>query len=173
MRSRGADQSAKHVLWCRENLSPPCKFVTCTTYPHLPFEDNYFDFIFAGSVFTHVGDLEDAWLMELRRICRPRGKLYLTVADEHTVEVVMSSPPGHWLHDTSRRRQLLDLENRYHFVDSGYEMMVTAWTPGNSQVFHSRHYIEKHWGSYFDILAIVPEAYGYQSAVVLSKPAPR
>ncbi len=169
----GVDQSAKHVLWCQQNLSPPCKFVTCTTFPHLPFEDNYFDFIFAGSVFTHIGDLEDAWLMELRRITRPQGKLYITVADERTVEIFMSSQPGDWLYDTPMRHQLLDFDREHHFVGSGYQLITIGWAPGNGQVLHGRRYIEKQWGAYFDILAVVPEAYDYQTAVIMCKPESR
>ena len=165
----GVDQSAPHVLWCQQNLSPPCKFVTTTTFPHLPFEDNYFDFIYAGSVFTHIGDLEDTWLMELRRITRPRGTLFITVSDNHTIDLFMSSPPGHWLHNTSLRQQLLEFENSHHFLESGYQMIMTMWQPGNAQILHDRQYIRERWSCYFEILSIVPEAYGYQTAIVMRK----
>src|SRR5262245_11425413 len=57
----GVDISAKHITWCQQHLSPPFVFATITTSPHLPFEDNYFDLIFCGSVFTHISDLADAW----------------------------------------------------------------------------------------------------------------
>ncbi|MGH7846169.1 MAG: class I SAM-dependent methyltransferase, partial [Candidatus Binatia bacterium] len=43
----GVDVSAKHISWCRQNLSPPFHFVSSTTFPYLPFEDHYFDFIYA------------------------------------------------------------------------------------------------------------------------------
>jgi ubiquinone/menaquinone biosynthesis C-methylase UbiE len=165
----GVDQSAPHVLWCRQNLSPACKFVATTTLPHLPFEDNYFDFIYASSVFTHIGDLEDAWLMELRRITRPRGTLFITVADDHTVEILMSSPPGHWLHNSAIRQQLVEFENSHHFLESGYQMIMTMWAPGNAQIIHDRQYIEKHWSCYFEILSIAPVANGYQTAIVMRK----
>jgi ubiquinone/menaquinone biosynthesis C-methylase UbiE len=67
----GVDISAHHIIWCQEQLSPPFNFVTVTTMPHLPFEDGYFDLIYCGSVFTHISDLADAWLLELKRIMRP------------------------------------------------------------------------------------------------------
>src|SRR5438270_7265769 len=48
----GADIQAEHIIWCQQHLSPPFRFVTVTTAPHLPFEDRYFDLIYCGSVFT-------------------------------------------------------------------------------------------------------------------------
>jgi SAM-dependent methyltransferase len=90
----GVDISARHIMWCQQKLSPPFKFATTTTFPHLPFEDNFFDFVYAGSVFTHIADLGDTWLLELKRIVRPGGKLYLTVHDNHTMEVIMD--PKKW-----------------------------------------------------------------------------
>jgi ubiquinone/menaquinone biosynthesis C-methylase UbiE len=70
----GVDISAEHIIWCQQRLSPPFNFATITTAPHLPFEDRYFDLIFAGSVFTHIADLADAWLLELKRIVKPGGE---------------------------------------------------------------------------------------------------
>ena len=43
----------------------------CTAFPHLPFEDNTFTLIYAGSVFTHILQLMDAWVMEFPRILKP------------------------------------------------------------------------------------------------------
>src|SRR5581483_3033002 len=42
----GVDIKAKHIAWCQQNLSPPLRFPTTTTMPHLPFEDNYFDLVY-------------------------------------------------------------------------------------------------------------------------------
>jgi ubiquinone/menaquinone biosynthesis C-methylase UbiE len=143
--------------------------VTSTTFPHLPFEDNSFDLIYAGSVFTHISDLEDTWLMELRRITRPRGYLYITIHDNHTINLLLSSPPGHWLHDTQIRRELLAFEKQYRFLENGFCMFFTSREPGNSQVYHDRGYIREAWGRYFEIVSFTAEAYGYQTAVTLRK----
>jgi ubiquinone/menaquinone biosynthesis C-methylase UbiE len=165
----GVDQSGPHIVWCQQYLSPPINFLTSTTYPHLPFEDNYFDLILSGSVFTHIGDLEDAWLMELRRITKPHGFLYVTVADNHTLEILRTSPPGHWLHDSMIRQQLLDFENQFDIKDQDFQLFVTKRAAGNSQVFHNQRYIQEHWGQYLKILSLIPEAYGYQTAVIMQK----
>jgi SAM-dependent methyltransferase len=88
----GIDVSAEHILWCQQHLTPPFIFSTITTAPHVPFEDGYFDLIYAGSVFTHIADLADAWFLELKRITRPGGRLYITVHDQHTIDLIINRP---------------------------------------------------------------------------------
>ncbi|MBK8552988.1 MAG: class I SAM-dependent methyltransferase [Ignavibacteria bacterium] len=53
----GSDISSEHIIWANNYLKPPFNFITNTVIPHLPFEDKYFDLIYAGSVFTHIDDL--------------------------------------------------------------------------------------------------------------------
>ena len=63
--------------------------------PHLPFPDRYFDCVTAYSVFTHMYDDDTAWLLELRRIIKPGGALYITLHDDETwrlIAVHLSSP---------------------------------------------------------------------------------
>ena len=72
----GVDISARHIFWCKRHLSPPFRFATTTTIPHLPFRDGQFSLVFAGSVFTHIDDLADAWLAEVRRVIKPGGAAY-------------------------------------------------------------------------------------------------
>jgi SAM-dependent methyltransferase len=88
----GVDVQAEKVLWAMENLSPPFRFATTTTIPHLPFPDGHFDLIFAGSVFTHLGELHVAWMAELRRILAPGGLIYVTVHDEESVRILLEEP---------------------------------------------------------------------------------
>jgi ubiquinone/menaquinone biosynthesis C-methylase UbiE len=164
----GVDIRATHVVWCQQHLSPPFKFVTTTSFPHLPFADSYFDLIYAGSVFTHIDDLSDAWLLELKRIVRPGGRLYLTVHDKHTIDIIYRT-----------RRGLLPVLQRFdeecHFSTIDFAMFSVGRTPGagdrkgQAQVFYDIDYLRKHWGNYLKVLSVTPEAYGYQTAVVLEK----
>jgi ubiquinone/menaquinone biosynthesis C-methylase UbiE len=165
----GVDIFAATILWCQQHLGEWFRFLTSTTSPHLPFEDGYFNFIYAGSVFTHIGDLEDAWLMELRRILKPGGLMYLTMHDNRTIDVILSSPPGHLLHDTSIRKQLIALDAELQFTTQGYKIFMTSRAPGNTQVFHDKDYIQQHWGRYLTVRGFYPETYGYQAAVTLGK----
>ena len=59
----GVDFAAAATMWCEENLSPPLHFATTTVVPHLPFKDEYFDLVYAGSVFTHIDELTFAGLL--------------------------------------------------------------------------------------------------------------
>jgi SAM-dependent methyltransferase len=166
----GVDIRAEHILWCQRNLSPPFRFATTTTYPHLPFEDNFFSFIYACSVFTHIGDLEDSWLLELRRVLRPGGRLFATVSDNHAIDVVVSSPPGHWLHTFPFRHKILEVDSRYDILKSGFDMVsVNLGEPGNALVLHDREFLCRRWGQFLKIHSIHPEAHGYQTAIVMVK----
>jgi ubiquinone/menaquinone biosynthesis C-methylase UbiE len=165
----GVDIDAERILWCQEHLSPPLRFITTTTFPHLPFEDNYFNIIYAGSVFTHISDLAEAWLMELRRILRPNGRCYITIRDNHSIELILSCPPDHWLYNTPMRHQLLAFEKEKHFSASGFSIFVTSRDPGHTEVFYDIDFLRKNWECFFKIISINPEAYGYQTAVTLGK----
>jgi ubiquinone/menaquinone biosynthesis C-methylase UbiE len=84
----GTDISAEHIVWCMQYLTPPFHFLVNTTLPHVPFEDRYFDVVYAGSVFTHIDDLAQMWFLELRRVLRARGKLYVTIHDRHSIQLL-------------------------------------------------------------------------------------
>src|SRR5262245_17087563 len=84
----GVDIQAEHILWCKHHLQPPFHFAVTTIVPHLPFEDRFFDLIYAGSVFTHIDDLVDSWLLELRRLMKPGGRLYVTIHDNTSASML-------------------------------------------------------------------------------------
>ena len=69
----GTDRDADCMAWAKENLSPPFEFVTCSSLPHLPFEDRYFRLLWGMSVFTHIDLMFDTWMMEVRRVLEPGG----------------------------------------------------------------------------------------------------
>ena len=164
----GVDINATQIVWCQQHISPPFKFATTTSFPHLPFGDSYFDLIYAGSVFTHIDDLSEAWLLELKRIVRPGGRLYLTVHDRHTIDIIYATKPS--LYPLLQR-----FEEESHFTATDFAMFSIGRTPGagdrreQAQVFYDIEYLRKHWGNYLTILSVTPEAYGYQTAVVLEK----
>jgi SAM-dependent methyltransferase len=163
----GVDINGTHITWCQQNLSPPFKFVTTTSFPHLPFEDGYFDLVYAGSVFTHIVDLAEAWLMELKRIVRPGGKLYLTVSDRNTLRIMND--------DEDWKSKLQHADKELHFTVSGFSMFTINRTPGaggrniEAQVFYDVDHLRTHWGHYLKVVSITPGAYGFQTAVLLEK----
>ena len=161
----GTDISAEHILWCKRHLQPPFHFATTTKVPHLPFEDRSFRLIYCGSVFTHIDDLADAWLLELRRILATDGRLYLTIHDEHTIEL--------W--DNDRRYMpwwlALVLARKTYRESKGSSDMFTIGRGHNSQVFYNRDYFLRTLDSMFDVVSVTPEAYFAQTGVLVKRKA--
>ena len=158
----GVDISAEHIRWCIDHLSPTIHFATTTRVPHLPFEDGSFDLVFCGSVFTHIEDLQEAWLLELGRILRPSGKLYVTIHDENTVRILDGPMRDYWL-ARKLREQPIYRANKDHF------RMIVVSRGVSPQVFYHSSYFRSIVPPLFRWASHEPEAYGYQSAVVLER----
>jgi ubiquinone/menaquinone biosynthesis C-methylase UbiE len=160
----GADIDAKYIVWCSQNLTPPFHFVTTGTSAHLPFEDRYFDLIFAGSVFTHVDDFAQAWFLELRRVIKPGGVLYVTIHDKHTIDLLGSSfrdaPLAHRLRADSQASQ---------WATSDFAKF-TIGRATDSQVFYDVDHLCKSLEPFYKVLSVEEEAYyGKQTAVMLER----
>jgi SAM-dependent methyltransferase len=162
----GVDVRAEHISWCNQALSPPLHFATTTLIPHLPFEDRYFDLITAGSVFSHIDDMADAWLLELKRILAPGGRLVLTIHDNNTIQI-LDGP---------------DKDDYFAKLLSGYAPyqqakhtagMISVERGLYSQVFYDLDFFREKASSIFEVGSITPGAYGRQTALVLRRPQPR
>jgi len=79
----GCATSTQLIAWIDQYFNRPIRAFQNRIQPSLPLEDGYFDLVSAFSVFTHLDQDEMPWLLELRRILRPGGYLYLTVLDEN------------------------------------------------------------------------------------------
>ncbi|HWS56165.1 MAG TPA: methyltransferase domain-containing protein [Pyrinomonadaceae bacterium] len=159
----GTDISAEHIYWCKQHLSPPFYFATTTKVPHLPFEDGSFRLIYCGSLFTHIDDLADAWLLELRRILAPDGRLYLTIHDNHTIELFESGR-----YDSTELIRLVRSAEIYRESKDSFGMF-TIGRDNESQVFYDTDYFSKTVRPMFDIISVTPEAYFYQTAFLLKR----
>ena len=160
----GTDINADYVTWCQQHLSPPFHFALTTTLPHLPFEDRYFDYIYAGSVFTHLDDLATAWMLELRRILSPGGRMYITIHDENTLALLSNEYKDHPSARAFRRRENFDA---YTQCDFG---MFSLGRRTNSQVFYNSEYFRKWVASLnLKVVSVTPGMYRYQTGVVLQR----
>ena len=167
----GVDINGSQMVWCQRHLSPPFKFATTTSFPHLPFEEGSFDLIYSFSVFTHICDLAEAWLLELRRILRRGGVLYLTIHDNHTIDLLYKKNRGFLF------EQLRDAEKLLAFKDCDFAMFTCNRVPGGgiehegrqAQVFYDIDYLCQHWGNYLKVVSATQEAYVHQTAIVLQK----
>lgn len=156
----GTDLDERCIVWARENLSPPFRFVTCTAYPHLPFEDNFFTHIYGISIFTHGLHLADAWLMELRRILKPGGHLMVTVHTEASLDEFKHGfwPP--WLERDA------DLEA----IRGADLSSISQGSWDTTFSFYREEWLRAQWSRFLDIVEVRP---GYvphaQTAVLMRK----
>jgi ubiquinone/menaquinone biosynthesis C-methylase UbiE len=158
----GVDVSADHIRWCIDNVTPLINFATTTVVPHLPFPDEFFDLIYSGSVFTHIEDIQETWLLELGRILRPGGRLYVTIHDEDTVTKL----DGEYKHGKLARmmnEQPVYVKNKQNFN------MIVVWRGSGSQVFYKSDYFRGIVPPIFGWRSRTAGAYDYQSAVVLER----
>ncbi len=170
----GADINLRNVEWARLFLPKNIKVFHNTILPQLPIEDNSLALVTAFSVFTHIDDMEFAWLAEIRRILKPGGFFYVTIHSQKTWESMKAGVP---VYDAliTMRDSIHDYNVTAAFLSSPMpdEKTVLSWDTAdsyNSNVFHHTGYIEREWGRLFDIVEIMPRFSGYQDVVLLRKP---
>lgn len=170
----GCDFAPANVEWTRRYLSPDIKFILNFDLPHLPFSDRYFDIVTAFSVFTHIDQLEESWLLELRRITRPDGLLYITIQNDET-----------WLSMQNRSEFMAHFEKANQF-DSTIHVSPEIFSSPiplprivfrmskdptyNCNVWFSSDYVMDRWSRFFKIHRIVPCAHNRFQSVVLMSP---
>jgi len=72
------DPNESAIEWAHSNL-PEINFTVSPLTPPLSYEDEFFDFVYAISVWTHFGGRAAlSWLAEVRRVLRPGGVLVIT-----------------------------------------------------------------------------------------------
>jgi SAM-dependent methyltransferase len=159
------DTNTAHVDLVRHCLENRVKAFHNVREPHLPLPDGYLDVVCAFSVFTHIYEFDIAWLLELRRVVRPGGKLYLTIHDEHTWWILKDI----FLADLCFSNE--DFRNYREANHALSERVVHFYNDENNyncNVFTPQHYIESAWKPHFVEYAHYRLAHDHQSAVVLT-----
>lgn len=74
----GTDYNPELIRWCERHLRF-AKFQVNGPVPPLGYPSNFFDLIYALSVFTHLDEAgQFAWMDELRRVAKPGGYVVIT-----------------------------------------------------------------------------------------------
>ena len=84
----GSDYNPKTIEWCKKNI-PDIHFSKNNLQPPLSFENDFFDIIYATSVFTHLSEeMHYAWLAELHRISKKNGIIFLTTHGDNCKSIL-------------------------------------------------------------------------------------
>ncbi|MDB4805125.1 methyltransferase domain-containing protein [bacterium] len=140
----GCDIQARCIEWIRHHFHEYFNVISCSTIPHLQYQDNTFDVIYGFSVFTHIKYQWDAWLMELRRVLKPGGLLIQTIHTETAWDTYYRSRDEEWVKSSHTPRVY---ETPVMDVDYLYYGDVS-----HSQIFWKKQIAVKFWGRYFEVL---------------------
>jgi SAM-dependent methyltransferase len=100
-RIAGCDIDARLVHWLNRNLDFMEAKVSRVN-PPIPFASGEFEAIISISIFTHLTESsQDQFLAELHRVCRPGGRLFLTVHGQRALTRAENEP---------RIRTMLDID---------------------------------------------------------------
>lgn len=156
----GCDPSAASINWMKANLAPTFRVFLSLFRPPLPLAENSFDLVYGFSVFTHISDLVDPWLMELRRVTRPNGTVIVTVHDEHAWEAC-------------RQDSSLFLAKSCPEIDFSEPMsddFVSRGRGPTAKTFWHSDGIRRRWSDAFEIVAIHPTVFGRTQSAVVMRP---
>jgi len=157
-RLSGADIDRENLDWCRRNF-PEFNFSHNDQLPPMDFPDNQFDLIIGVSVFTHLPqDLQNVWLAELRRVSR-KGALLLLSVHNGKFAAKRLAPELH---------NRLEADGFLYLVPGTGRSKLDGLPDYYQLAFHTRPYINRHWGKYFEIIDIIDDGIGgIQDAVLL------
>jgi hypothetical protein len=109
--------------------------------------------------------MADAWLLELRRILRPGGRMFLSVHDRHLIDVLLTQFPDGWLTKVIRH---FDAHARW--LDTDFAVASVSTSP-YAQIFYDIDYLRERWSAFLNVVAVHQQGHGVHTVVVLEKPA--
>lgn len=135
----GTDIDAEAISWCRNNIDF-AKFNVNESSPPLEYPSDFFDLIYAISVFTHLNeDNQFRWLRELNRIVKPSGILILTLHGRYYWEKNLDI----------KNIAKMEKEGFVFIIDNTFKGIFPEWY---QTAYHNEKYVHKNYSEYFEIL---------------------
>ena len=166
----GCDIDKDMITWCSDKLGHVINLQLNDHDPPLDLADNYFDFVFAGSVFTHIDKNAQQWIDELVRVTKPGGLLYLTYLDENSMRILVNEQ-----HRPTFKRITNYIPNAQHIWSGDFDRICIPGVDGTTDraqgliICHS-DYIKRLTGKDLELVQITKKAYaGYQTAYLFKK----
>jgi SAM-dependent methyltransferase len=163
----GCDVDHRLVAWCSKALKYMDTRLS-SVKPPIPFSDNRFGAILSVSIFSHLTESsQDQFLRELNRVCRPGGRLFLTIHGKRAFERAVSE---------HRIREMLNVDedlfrSAVHKFTGGEHAFILQHghltttgsdkLPGKELIsepydygitFIPETYLHSHWTRWFDII---------------------
>lgn len=137
----GCDTNDAAVLWAQKNACQIGSFSVIQPGNKTPYCTNYFDLIICTSVFTHLDEeMQDFLLAELFRILKPGGLLFATVHGEKTFR-----------HCSEKEMEELNGSGFAFRVEQRRWFKLDQLPAYYQTAFHTEEYIRSHWGKHFKI----------------------
>ncbi len=154
----GTDIDEEAIAWCRTSLEQ-ATFSLNDERPPLAFPSEFFDLVYAVSVFTHLPEpLQLEWLQELQRVTTPGGLVLLTVRGPSYADMLS---PG----------EREELERRGFVFSPMPEHLQHLFPAWYQTATMNEDYIRREWSDVFEIVLRIPRAVdGAQDMVVLRRP---
>jgi ubiquinone/menaquinone biosynthesis C-methylase UbiE len=144
VRVYGSDYNSETIEWCQKNL-PGINFTLNELTPSLLFSNNFFDFIYSISVFTHLSEETGlSWAKELYRVLKPNGILLITTSSDSAYTQEM----------------LVDEKKKYERKG----VVVRGQYPEGKKMYLARHspkYVRERLLNQFEILEHVPSGFPF------------
>jgi cyclopropane fatty-acyl-phospholipid synthase-like methyltransferase len=153
----GTDIDEEAIAWCRASIES-AMFSVNGELPPLGYPNDYFDLVYAVSVFTHLSeDRQLAWLRELRRVATPGALVVLTVRGASYAEQLAAT-------------EAEELERRgfaFSRMPPYFQALFPSWY---QTATITEAYIRRTWSAELDVLRHIPQALdGCQDVIVLQK----
>lgn len=158
----GTDVASSVIDWDRAHIDG-ARFHVNGDAPPLPFDDEYFDYVWSISVFSHLPEESAlAWLAELRRVLKPGGVALLTVH-------------GEFRFGEDSTNGFIGLDESEEFEQRGFtfakvyrDRLFPDWY---QNAYMKESYARRAYGKLFDVLDYVPRGMvGRQDVVVVRRP---